>query len=194
MDWTRLVGELRNAEYFRGVVTTDTQPFRVAFDAGLTDIEVANIEERHGFRFPPDLRAFLQTALPCGDGFPDWRGGEATALVSWMDESKEGVLFDVEHSSFWLEDWGARPRSLARAKETAARMLTAAPRLIPIFAHRMIPAEPAQAGNPVLSVHQTDVICYGFDLEDYLRHEFKLSGRHPWPQQVRPIRFWSKLL
>ena len=31
----------------------------------------------------------------------------------------------------------------------------------------------------------------GYDLEDYLRHEFDLPGRQPWPDNLRPIRFWN---
>jgi hypothetical protein len=30
---------------------------------------------------------------------------------------------------------------------------------------------------PVFSVHETDIIYYDHDLEDYLRHEFDLPGR-----------------
>jgi hypothetical protein len=55
----------------------------------------------------------------------------------------------------------------------------------------MMPDKPHLPGNPVFSVHQTDIIHYGFDLADYLRHEFDLSGREPWPEEVRPIRFWD---
>lgn len=36
----------------------------VHFEPGLTDQEVEQTETTFGFRFPPDLRAFLQTALP----------------------------------------------------------------------------------------------------------------------------------
>jgi Ribonuclease G/E len=32
---------------------------------------------------------------------------------------------------------------------------------------------------------------YGYDLEDYLRHEFHLPGRKAWPENLRPIRFWD---
>ncbi len=66
--------------------------------------------------------------------------------------------------------------------------------MIPVFAHRMLPSEPHLEGNPVFSVHQTDIIYYGFDLDDYLRHEFRLPGRRPWPEHVRTIELWSKLL
>ncbi len=37
---------------------------------------------------------------------------------------------------------------------------------------RYLIAEPCRAGNPVLSVHQSDIIAYGRDLRDYLLHEF----------------------
>jgi hypothetical protein len=55
----------------------------------------------------------------------------------------------------------------------------------------MIPDEPNLAGNPVFSVHQTDIIYYGFDLADYLRHDFHIPGREPWPENIRQIRFWD---
>ncbi len=194
MDWTKLVGELKGVEYHRGIVTPATKPFRISFAAGLTDVEVARIERDYGLSFPPDLRAFLQTALPVSDGFPDWRNSSDKSLEPWLDAPKRGVLFDVEHAEFWLEDWGVRPDSMARAKEVAAKFIDAAPQLIPVFAHRMLPSEPHLEGNPVFSVHQTDIIYYGFDLDDYLRHEFRLPGRRPWPEHVRTIELWSKLL
>jgi hypothetical protein len=36
----------------------------IRFEPGLTDAEVLAAEEKYGFRFPPDLRIFLQVALP----------------------------------------------------------------------------------------------------------------------------------
>lgn len=60
--WNALVEQLRNCG--------------VEFDAALTDAEVRATETRFGFRFPPDLREFLQTALPRGSRFPDWRSGD----------------------------------------------------------------------------------------------------------------------
>jgi hypothetical protein len=77
------------------------------------------------------------------------------------------------------------------ALSVASEGVKAAPRLIPIFGQRMIAAEPHQPGNPIYSIHQTHIICYGFDLADYLRHEFNLPGRAAWPEEIRPIRFWS---
>ncbi len=77
--------------------------------------------------------------------------------------------------------------ALAQVEE----LIRTAPRLIPICGHRMMPDEPCAAGNPIFSVHQTDIIHYGFDLDDYFRIEFHLPGRQPWPDQVRAIRFWD---
>ncbi len=189
--WTELINQLRGAPYQFGVIEPGTPVHRVEFDAGLTEEEVARTEQRFGFRFPPELRSFLRTALPRGPQFPDWRCGEESALREWLDLPRLGVLFDVQYCEFWLSEWGARPQSLTQALDIASEQVRAAPRLIPIYSHRMIPDEPHLAGNPVFSVHQTDIIYYGFDLTDYLRHEFGLPGRLPWPQAIRPIRFWD---
>jgi hypothetical protein len=64
--WQELVDQLCGIEYRFGLITPNSPIYRIEFDAGLTDAEVAVTEARFGFRFPPDLRAFLQTALPRG--------------------------------------------------------------------------------------------------------------------------------
>ncbi|MCE9560768.1 MAG: SMI1/KNR4 family protein [Planctomycetes bacterium] len=161
----------------------------VSFAAGLTDAEVATAESRFSFRFPPDLRAFLQTALPSGESFPDWRNGDEFSLREWMDVPLRGVLFDVRHG-FWLEEWGTRPNTWAETEQSVRALVADAPKLIPVCQHRMMPAEPNEVGNPVFSVHQTDIIWYGFDLQDYLQNEWNLHGRRTF-QTCRPIRFWG---
>jgi hypothetical protein len=189
--WQGLVDQLRGAEYQFGVIAPASPCQRIEFDAGLTGAEIAAVETRFGFLFPPDLRDFLQTALPRGPQFPDWRSGDDATLRDWLDQPRQGVLFDVEHNGFWLNAWGPRPGSIEEALRVADDLVAAAPRLIPLFGHRMMPDEPHQPGNPVFSVHQTDIIHYGFDLADYLRAEFHLLGREPWPETIRPIRFWD---
>jgi hypothetical protein len=184
--WQQLIEVLRGMDTCVGPTTR-----HIEFDAGLSDAEADAVEGRFGFRFPPDLREFLQTALPRGPGFPDWRSGDESALRALLDLPRRGILFDVEHNDFWLPEWGPRPDTLAASLEAVSDLVTNAPRLVPVFGHRMMPDEPCLAGNPVFSVHQTDIIHYGFDLADYLRHEFALPGREPWPDSVRPIRFWD---
>jgi hypothetical protein len=161
------------------------------FDPGLTDLEVEATEEKFNFRFPPDLRAFLQTALPAGKSFPNWRSGDETEIQERLSQPLDGCLFDVEHNDFWLTEWGLRPELLADAFKIATEMIAEAPKLIPIYSHRFIPEEPHESGNPIFSVHQMDIIYYGFDLDDYLRHEFDLPDRKKWPAKVRSIAFWN---
>ena len=163
----------------------------VTFVAGLADAEIARAEEKYEFQFPTDLREFLQTALPHGSPFPNWRSIEDPRISEMVRLPLDGILFDVERNDFWLPEWGPRPVRIEDARALVEEHVSKAPRLIPIFAHRMMPDRPDRSGNPVLSVHQTDIICYGFDLDDYLRHEFGLPGRKPWPSKVRPIDFWD---
>ena len=59
--WHELVDQLRGTEYRFGLITPDAAAFRIEFDPGLTDAEVAEAESRFGFRFPPDRN-------PYGDG------------------------------------------------------------------------------------------------------------------------------
>jgi hypothetical protein len=162
----------------------------VRLDPGLTDSEVAAAEDRYGFVFPPDLRAVLQFALPVGDKFPDWRNGSEEDLMIRMDLPLHGILFDVEHGEIWPADWGPKPADEQGRFEKVKSLIDSAPRLIPIWSHRYIPAEPIEHGNPVLSVHQTDIIEYGHDLTDYFSHEFGVPA--PGAARIsKTIRFWE---
>lgn len=178
--WGDMVYTLRNAG--------------IEFEAGLTDAEVEAAELRYGLRFPPDLRSFLQAGLPGGSDFPDWRSGDESVLRGWLDLPRRGILFDIEHNGFWLDEWGQQPATLGEAQRIASELVAAAPKLIPIFKHRMIPSEPHLDGNPVYSVHQTDIIYYGVDLRDYFIHEFLARedvGVWPIPNTIRRIPFWD---
>jgi hypothetical protein len=86
---------------------------------------------------------------------------------------------------------GRGPGSLDEALRVESKLVEAAPRLIPIFGHRIMPDEPHLQGNPVFSVHQTDIIVYGPDLETYLRSEFHLESLGTETQSPAPIRFWD---
>jgi hypothetical protein len=54
----------------------------------------------------------------------------------------------------------------------AREHLAGAPQLVPVYSHRFLPAGRGTYGHPVLSVMQTDIVCYGSDLLDYVQHEF----------------------
>ncbi|HVU51677.1 MAG TPA: hypothetical protein VHL80_13370 [Polyangia bacterium] len=191
--WSQLVDDLRGAEYRFGLITPDTPTYRVDFAEGLSHAEVAAIEGRFGFRFPLDLREFLQTALPVGPRFPDWRSGGDDVLREWLAWPAQGVLTDVHRDErCWRPEWGERPGEPAEAVAVVERLLADAPRMIPIYAHRMMPDSPPTPGNPVFSIYGMDIIYCGIDLEGYLRGEFNRLRERPVIAERR-IEFWSAL-
>lgn len=162
-------------------------------EPGLTNAEVADIEALFGFRFPPDLRAVLQFALPVSADFPNWRG-PAAPLRGRLNDPIDGVLFDVQRSNHWESSWGPRPDNLSEALGIATQHLRKAPPLIPVYSHRYLPSAPGASGNPVLSVVQTDIIYYGYDLKDYFREEFGVQPLGPVTKAPRSIPFWQYYL
>ena len=165
----------------------------IQFAAGLTQNQIEAAEALHDFRFPPDLRAFPEFAVPIGERFPDWRSPGSEFIQDRLSWPAEGICFDVEHNSFWLSDWGPKPDSLQAALARARDAIRAAPFLVPVYSHRYLPAVPCVAGNPVFSVYQTDIIYYGLDLCSYLFAEFKLPNPFPLPESPRSIEFWGEL-
>jgi hypothetical protein len=107
----------------------------------------------------------------------------------------DGIRFDIECHSFWWPAWGPRLLELSEAIEVARQGVAAAPRLIPVYGHRYLPAVPAEAGNPVFSVVQTDIIYYGRDLRAYFLHEFgAMSYVEAITPEPRDVPFWSDLV
>jgi hypothetical protein len=99
---------------------------------------------------------------------------------------------DAAHSwstDTWTENLGKIRAAVASVKAE----LKTAPFLIPVYAHRFIPATPHKSGNPVFSMYGIDTIYYGFDLADYLHKEFQIV-RPEWAAPVprRFIPFWSR--
>lgn len=167
----------------------------VSLAEGLTSREIAAVEDRLSASLPPDLREFLSIALPLGGSFPNWRALDDPNLERTISWPSEGIAFDIEHNAFWWRAWGPQPSDLQEAMAVARKRLAAEPFLVPVYAHRYLPAEPHAAGNPVLSAYQTDIIYYGSDLRDYIRREFDKRGWHRSPvASVRRIRFWSELI
>jgi len=165
----------------------------VGFVDGLSDAQILAAEQQHGIRFPPDLRSFLSYRLPIGEGFPDWRRPSSTSIANQFSSPLDGILFDITKNGFWYHGWGSRPESEQQAVEIAKERIQTAPVLIPVFRHRYMPDRPRLPGNPVFSVHQTDVIYYGFNLMSYLSREFGVEGSPTPPEAPRGIEFWSEL-
>lgn len=169
----------------------------VVFDEGLRDVEIAALEQRFAFCFPPDLRAFLQHAMPVSGHWMNWRAASEDEIAERLARPIEGMCFDVEENSFWLDCWGERPPAPDIACDVVRTHVAKAPKLIPICANRYVPDAPRAAGNPIFSVYQTDIIVYGADLEDYLANEYSLyfgRTKHQVREPAKPIPFWSQLL
>jgi hypothetical protein len=154
-----------------------------------------------GFTFPPDYRQFLQLVLPVSKSFTNWRlaltSVEArSAIESKLNWPLEGIEFDIEHNDFWIEDWGKKPATLEEMFLVAKQKVEAAPKLIPIYGHRFIPADPHEINNPVFSVVQTDIIYYGRNLAEYLFYDCEQPRPKEVevPDQPRKIPFWSELV
>ncbi|MGW4303295.1 hypothetical protein [Streptomyces sp. NPDC004376] len=198
----RIEGALSGAEAARRLAETGLYEC----EPGLTDAEFEHIEHEYGFEFADDHRAFLAAGLPINvppeEGqawpkpWPEWRGGDLDSLREQLDWPVEGVLLDVEHSGYWHESWGERPVSPAVALERARQHLAKAPVLVPVYAHRYLPAGRGTSGHPVLSMWQTDTIYYGEDLVDYIHREFD-ETRDEVDESGNPratVPFWRDLL
>lgn len=177
-------------------IKTGLETAGVSFAPGLTSSEIRAAEARFGFIFPPDLRNFLMFAMPIGDRIPNWRDLDDPYLLDAFGWPLEGLLFDVGNS-IWLPSWGPRPANDGAAVARVTALVQAAPALIPIKGHRYMPALPCEAGNPVLSVYQSDIICYGLNLEDFFHNEYShYFGRQGYQmtQDPKHIEFWSSFL
>ena len=161
-------------------------------EPGLSGAELAAVQARWGVSFCGDHAAFLGLGVPVGDGWVDWRHDPDEVLRERLRAPVDGLLFDVTHNEFWPASWGARPADPDEATERAATVLAGWPKLVPLYAHRYLPAGPYPSPGPVLSVVQSDVIWYGSDLLEWVQREFlgvPLPTHAPRPE----IANWSRL-
>jgi hypothetical protein len=183
-------------------------------EPGLTGAEFARVEAEFEFEFADDHRAFLAAGLPLNvpyddppgvirtysDPWPDWRNGDPGVLRDRLNWPVEGVLYDVEHNAFWDDSWGERPEKRDADLDVARRHLAGVPKLIPIYGHRYLPAGHGSRGHLVMSVWQTDIICYGADLADYITREFgappppNQPSAEPPPPPRATVDFWRDFL
>ncbi|MGW6859167.1 hypothetical protein [Streptomyces xanthophaeus] len=163
---------------------------RAEIAPGLSERELNAVEAQFGFNFSADHRVFLAAGLPHGSrSWPDWRNGDPEDLAGRLAQPVEGVLFDVEHNSFWPPAWSPRPAGTSNTLQVARTELAAVPQLVPVYSHRYLHGTAGERGHPVLSVHQTDIIIYGNDLADYVRNEF--TGRASSLPARSTVDFWS---
>jgi hypothetical protein len=163
---------------------------------GLTDRELEGVQAKFGFEFADDHRAFLSVALPVWTadhdddpdkaswGWPNWRDLNSEALRRLVEWPATAALADIR-DGHWPDGWGRRPTAAEDVEGEAERMLARAPRMVPVYAHRYLPAGRGTWGHAVLSIHHlTDIVVYGLDLPDYIDHEFR--------EPIVTVPFWQK--
>ncbi len=153
------------------------------------------IESYLGHSLPEDLAYLAQHTLDPNGLALRWLQGPA-AIEEFEDWVRQGLLFDIEQAALWLADWGPRPESPAERLELFEAEFESWPKLLPLDGHRAIPASPVEAGNPVFSVMQSDIIYYGTTLADWMSLDLTLDGRgdyakHNAVEHVRHIPIWS---
>jgi len=159
---------------------------------GISTAKIADIENALGFRLPEDFKYLLQNIHDPGEVLFPWSKFEKKTyddLIAWI---LHGIEFDIEKNNLWLARWGKKPDEFGAALEIARRDFKTWPRLLPIFGHRFLAAEPCREGNPVFSIMQTDIVYYGADLAHYLVNEF--INKPPLSIEKQPIKrieIWS---
>jgi hypothetical protein len=157
---------------------------------GYTQAELDRAQHRFGLVFPPDLIDLLKRKRPV-DGH-DWT--DDAAIKRALDWPINGLLASVEDGRMWWPEWGRLPSSARARREVLREVLSRAPKLIPLIAHRYLPEQPHEAGNPVFSIYYTDAIYYGANLKDYFEREFTPESSRPLPTKIKYIPFWSDLV
>jgi len=164
-------------------------------DGGLSLREIQLIEAELGFHFPDDFAFLLQNVRDPGSVLFPWSSFNKSAYDDAIRWVLEGIEFSVEADGFWQGRWGPRPQALPEALEIVRGDFATWPKLLPLYGHRFLAAEPCRSNNPVFSIMGTDIICYGANLAHYLMHEFVDHDyeRHTYEQDLRTIDVWSDL-
>jgi hypothetical protein len=118
--------------------------------------------------------------------WPNWRDLESEELREQVEWPTRCVL-SVIRGGGWPTGWDRRPTNPDEVEAKTHRLLATVPRMVPVYAHRYLPAGRATSGHAVLSIHALDdIIVYGLDLADYVDQEFR--------SPTITVRFWSAYL
>lgn len=156
---------------------------------GYSKDELDDAQSRWGLRFPADLVELLRGRRKVDPESFDWIASDPAIIRNRIDWPFEGFWFDVQNGLWWPE-WGEKPERPADQHDRLRSVFAAAPKLIPLASHRYLPEEPFERGNPVISVHQSDVIWFGATLSDWMKCEtFDPSAQGA---STKEVRFWSE--
>ena len=166
----------------------------VEFETGLTDEEIAKIEDI--IKFPKSLKEFLMMVLPISKGFFNWRNlnQDNVMFIKKIINRPIEDVYEFAEEVYWCDDWGKEPENEIDIALIVRERLKSAPKLIPVYGHRYIPMIP-EDNPPIISIHDIDIIYYGQNLEDYFKVEFggKEQGKIEF-KNINPVPFWSDIM
>jgi hypothetical protein len=168
----------------------------IKFHEGLSSQEIKEIEKKYEILFTKELKKFYTIALPVSDGFYNWRNfnNENVRLIKQMLKNPADDLREYIDEIYWCDDWGDEPDNVDEKNKILIKKIDSAPKLIPIYSHRYIACFESKQ-NPVFSIHGTDIIYYGENLESYLEIEFGYKQYSEMKtEDIIPVPFWSDLL
>ena len=197
------------------------------WQTGLDEQQIDVIELHWKLKFPSDYRQFLSVlnapdrGMYCvgwsdqppygmeeGDDEPsffDWHKDDE-AITHALNWPSSGLFFDVNENDLWPDSWGGRPDKAEDVHKKFAQLVATAPKLIPITGHRYLLADSLEAGNPVLSVWGSDIICYGSNLRNFLLLQLsgligldhdevsEVANAGMTRERIAAIPFWGELM
>ena len=177
-------------------------------EEGLSDEEFKKIEICYSIKFPISLRTLYKSFLPSGFDFYNWRDfseDNVTKIKTKLKWPLEGMLFDVVANGFWKKCFGPKTNNIEENQDIVINYTNNSsneivPKLIPIFSHRYVPCYPDVMNMSVISVYQTDIIYYGYDLEDYFEKEFGAIDKYKeqadinYKKEPVKIPFWTEII
>jgi|GEM_PF-803643 len=161
---------------------------------GMANHEIAMLEAELRLPLPDDMKFLMANVRELDSGSSPWSILGRAAYEEQIDWVLQGILFDVEHANLWLRRWGPQPRNLEAAQNIARKDFALWPKLFPVFGHRFLVVQPNEIDNPVFSIMQSDIVCYGANLAHYLLQEFGETrdyNENTAAQNPRHIEIWS---
>ncbi|HEL2041345.1 hypothetical protein J5581_11380 [Streptococcus suis] len=126
-------------------------------------------------------------------------------LYDWGDFSEENVnkikrlikavkddLYENIDDIEWSNDWGEEPQNIDVKRKIIEKKIEDAPNLIPISGHRYIAAMDELEKAPVVSIVDTDIIYYSFDLNGFFSG--KKIPKETLIANLPYIPFWTDIM
>lgn len=168
----------------------------IEFEKGLTLDELMQVENIFQIKFPGSLREFIMTELPISKGFYNWKNmrNDNVQFIKSIINKPFSDVYCMAKEVYWCDAWGEEPEDKEDITKEVRERLKEAPKLIPIYSHRYMPAI-SDENPPIISIHDLDIVYYGENLEDYLYVEFgnKAQNEIGFENIIR-IPFWSDIM